>query len=346
MSRKLLLLSLVAATCVAVAAPREGPGAAASGESGKLAPPSATAAEKLQQQLRALEERVQQLQLQARQDREALEQGRRRQAELEVAARAMPWLLGLLVVLGAVAVGLVWRVQALSHRRQEVWWDTSAPLDLEAPRDEAPVTAAVVFNEPARGTPGARPAASPSNAVLPVNEQLALSQQVALLCTLGQDDKAIELLQPRLEAGGRTPWLLLKLLALYQRSGQRAAFDKLARQVAVRFGCALPAWDAPAQPGLESEPTLMAALQHSWEAPVDALQVLARWLLQPQALPSLAACEDMLMLYRVAHERHCQEVAGCEIDLPLPLATPQEDSRSAASSSLLAGPLIALQPAR
>jgi TolA-binding protein len=347
MSRKLLLLSLVAAACVAVAAPKGDPGAAVPNESGKSVSASASAAEKLQQRLRALEERVQQLQLQAQQDREALEQGRRRQAELEVASHAMPWLLGVLVALAALAVGLAWRVQALSRRRQEVWWDTSAPLDLEVPRDEAPVTAAVVFNEPAREAATTRPplAAPPSTAVLPVDEQLMLSQQTALLCALGQDDKAIELLQSRLEEGGRTPWLLLKLLALYQRSGQRTAFDKLARQVVVRFGCALPAWDAPAQPGLEGDPTLLAALQQGWESPVDALQTLARWLLQPQALPSLAACEDMLMLYRVAHERHCQEVAGCEIDLPLPLAPPQEEGKPA-PALLMAGPLIALQPAR
>jgi hypothetical protein len=348
MSRKLLLLSLAAAACVAVAAPKGDPGAAVPNESGKSMSVSASAAEKLQQRLRALEERVQQLQLQAQQDREALEQSRRRQAEMEVASHAMPWLLGVLVALAALAVGLAWRVQALSRRRQEVWWDTSAPLDLEAPRDEAPVTAAVVFNEPAREAATTRPplAPPPSTTVLPLSEQLTLSQQTALLCALGQDDKAIELLQSRLEEGGRTPWLLLKLLALYQRSGQRAAFEKLARQVVVRFGCALPAWDAPAPPGLEGEPALLAALQQGWEVPVDALQTLAHWLLQPQVLPSLAACEDMLMLYRVAHERHCQEVAGCEVDLPLPLAPSQEEGKPAPAPLMAGGPLIALQPAR
>ncbi|NML17467.1 hypothetical protein [Azohydromonas caseinilytica] len=299
--------------------------------------------DKLQQQLRVLEERVEQLQQQSQRDQEALEQGRRRQAELEVASHAMPWLLGVLVGLAAVAVGLAWRVQALSQRRRDAWWDTSAPLDLEAeaPRDEAPNTAAVVFNEPApQDSPTHPPAMAPASAVLPVSEQIALSQQVALLCALGQDDKAVELLQSRLEAGPRTPWLLLKLLALYQRTGQRTLFDKLARQVAVRFGCTLPAWEALPHGGLEAEPALLYALQQSWEAPVDALQALAKLLLQPQSLPSLAACEDMLLLYRVAHERHCQDLAG-EIDLPLPLS--QDDVKAAPAFALSPG--IALQPA-
>jgi TolA-binding protein len=348
MSRKLLLLSLAAAACVAMAAPKGEPGAAAPNESTtrKTASASATTADKLQQRLRALEERVEQLQQQSKHDQEALEQGRRRQAELEVASHAMPWLLGLLVALAAVAVGLAWRVQALSRRRQEVWWDTSAPLDLETPRDEAPVTAAVVFNESPRETASTRPplVAPLSATALSVNEQIALAQQAALLCALGQDDKAIELLQSRLDEGGRTPWLLLKLLALYQRTGQRTAFDKLARQVAARFGCALPAWDALPQPGLDGEPVLLASLQQSWESPVDALLMLSRLLLQPQALPSLAACEDMLLLYRVAHERHCQEVAGCEVDLPLALSAPPDDGK-AALMPLAAGPRIALQPA-
>jgi hypothetical protein len=346
MSRKLLLLSLAAAACVAMAAPKGDAGATAPNETKKSSSASATTAEKLQQRLHALEERVEQLQLQSKQDQALLEQGRRRQAELEVASHAMPWLLGLLVALAAVAVGLAWRVQALSRRRQDVWWDTSAPLDLEAPRDEAPVTAAVVFNEPARGEAAStRPplAPLPSTGVLSVNEQIALSQQAALLCALGQDDKAIELLQSRLTEGGRTPWLVLKLLALHQRTGQRAAFDKLARQVAARFGCTLPVWDAPPQPGLEGEPALLPSLQQSWEAPVDALLLLSKLLLQPQALPSLAACEDMLLLYRMAHERHCQEVAGFEIDLPLALSPMLDDGRS--SLPPLVAPRIALQPA-
>ena len=346
MSRKLLFSSLAAAACVAAApVSSAAPDAETSSDSKRVAATPATV-EKLQQQLRALEQKVGQLQQQSQRDQEALEQGRRRQAELEVASHAMPWLLGVLVALAAVAVGLVWRVQALTQRRRDAWWDTSAPLDLEAeaPRDEAPNTAAVVFNEPApQESPTHPPAVVSASAVLPVGEQIALSQQASLLCALGQEDKAAELLQSRLEAGPRTPWLLLKLLALYQRTGQRPAFDKLARQVAVRFGCALPAWEAPPQGGLDAEPALLHALQQSWEAPVDALQTLARLLLRPQSLPSLAACEDMLLLYRVAHERHCQELAG-EIDLPLPLS--QDDAKAAqeAASGLPSG--ILLQPAR
>jgi hypothetical protein len=312
-----------------------------------LAAAPAGTLDKLQQRLHDLEDKVLQLQQQSHHDQEALEQGRRRQAELEVASHAMPWLLGLVVALAAVAVGLAWRVQTLMRRRQNVWWDTSAPLalDVEAPRDEAPVTAAVVFNEPAHAATTRPPMPAPmAPAVLSVDEQLALSQQTALLCALGQDDKAIELLTSRLDSGGRTPWLLLKLLALYQRTGQRAAFDKLARQVSVRFGCSLPAWDAPPQPGLESDPALLLTLQQSWQVPVDALQMLAKWLLQPQSLPSLAACEDMLLLYRMAHERHCQEVNSCgEVDLPLPLAA--LDNAKPATQVPLPGLQMALQPA-
>jgi TolA-binding protein len=351
MSRILLLLSLAAAACTAVAAPASEPAFTAHGKASSVAALQRGGADNLQQRLRDLEEKVLQLQQQSQHDQEALEQGRRRQAELEVASHAMPWLLGLVVALAAVAVGLAWRVQSLTRRRQEAWWDTSAPLalDIEAPRDEAPNTAAVVFNEPAaqHDAPTRPPLSAPlATAVLPVDEQLALSQQTALLCALGQDDQAVELLLSRMEQGGRTPWLLLKLLALYQRTGQRAAFDKLARQVAVRFGCVLPAWDAPPQLGLEADPALLLTLQQSWESPVDALQALAKLLLKPQSLPSLAACEDMLLLYRVAHERHRQDVAACdEVDLPLPLALPEDGRSSSPVSPLLPGLRAQLQPA-
>lgn len=343
MSRKLLLLSLATACCMAVAAPRGEPAAAALAEAGEDAETSAQAVDKLRQRLRSLEERVLQLQQQARLDQEALEQGRRRQSELEVASHALPWLLGLLVALAAVAVGLAWRVQALSQRRRDVWWDTSAPLELDAPREEAeaPVTAAVVFNEPALPDPARRVAMPLVSAVLPVDEQIALSQQVARLLAQAQDDKAIELLQSRLESGARTPWLLLKLLMLYQRCGQRTAFDRLARQVAVRFSCTVPVWDAPPPPGLEGEPQLLQQLQQAWESPVDALQMLGRLLLQPRALPSLAACEDLLLLYRVAHERHRQELSA-EIDLPLPLVA--DEGRPAQPLPAVSG-RVALQPA-
>ena len=353
MSRILLFISLAAAACVAWAAPSGAHALPAYGKASTVAALQPGAVDKLQQRLRDLEDKVLQLQQQAQHDQEALEEGRRRQAELEVAAHAMPWLLGLVVALAAVAVALAWRVQSLTRRRQEAWWDTSAPmaLDVEAPRDEAPNTAAVVFNEPAaqHDAPSRPPLSAPlATAVLSVDEQLALSQQVSLLCALGHDDKAVELLLSRMEQGGRTPWLLLKLLSLYQRSGQRAAYDKLARQVALRFGCTLPAWDAPAQPGLEADPALLQTLQQSWESPVDALQTLAKMLLKPQSLPSLAACEDMLLLYRVAHERHRQEVASCgEVDLLLPLAPSADDAKSSSASPslFLPGLRAELQPA-
>jgi hypothetical protein len=344
MSRNMLLLSLAAACCMAMAAPRsEAAGAALAEVEEATEAAAGEVTGRLQQRLRSLEERVLQLQQQSRLDQEALEQGRRRQAELEVASHALPWLLGLLVALAAVAVGLAWRVQALSQKRRDVWWDTSAPLELDAPREEveAPVTAAVVFNEPALPDPTRRVAMPLLSAVLPVDEQIALSLQVARLLTQAQDDKAVELLQSRLESGARTPWLLLKLLMLYQRSGQRAAFDRLARQVAVRFSCTVPVWDAPPPPGLEGEPQLLQQLQQAWESPVDALQMLGRLLLQPRALPSLAACEDLLLLYRVAHERHRQELSA-EIDLPLPLVA--DEGRPAQPLPAVSG-RVALQPA-
>lgn len=158
-----------------------------------------------------------------------------------------------------------------------------------------------------------------------VEELIDLEQQVDFFLVLGQDDAAIELLSDRLGQRAAASGLpFLKLMELYQRRGDREAFDRVAQRFAQQFNARAPAWsdDISHGAGLESHPELLQRLEKAWPEAAGSMSLLQDLLARRQEYSGelgLPAYRDLLMLYAVARDRSEHEVRGGDIDVFLPL---------------------------
>jgi pilus assembly protein FimV len=158
-----------------------------------------------------------------------------------------------------------------------------------------------------------------------IDELLDLEQQAEFFIVLGQDDAAIELLDEHLRASGDTsPLPYLKLMDIYRRVGNEAAYDRTRDQFNHRFNAIAPAWIADVRAGrtLESYPDVVAQLQRSWPRPTDAMAELETLLFRSDGhqLFELPAYREVLFLYSLARDRCGQgEPDSPEIDVLLPL---------------------------
>ncbi|MBO9685694.1 MAG: hypothetical protein J7598_03705 [Mitsuaria chitosanitabida] len=158
-----------------------------------------------------------------------------------------------------------------------------------------------------------------------VEELIDLEQQVDFFMVLGQDDAAIELLSSRLnhrDAASGLPFL--KLMELYQRRGDREAFDRVGARFAEQFHARSPSWsdDLNEGEGLEAHPELIDRLESAWRDPDGSMSLLQDLLSKHQEYSGdlgLPAYRDLLMLYAVARDRSEHEVHGDSIDVVLPL---------------------------
>lgn len=190
--------------------------------------------------------------------------------------------------------------------------DAMEPLSLQLDRDEtrpAPFTSDL-------GAPGG---------MVTVEELIDLEQQVDFFMVLGQDDAAIELLSSRLnlrDAASGLPFL--KLMELYQRRGDREAFDRVGARFAEQFHARAPSWsdDLNEGDGLEGHPELIDRLEAAWSEPEGSMSLLQDLLSKHQEYSGdlgLPAYRDLLLLYAVARDRAEHEIDGNEIDVVLPL---------------------------
>lgn len=159
-----------------------------------------------------------------------------------------------------------------------------------------------------------------------VEELIDLEQQVDFFMVLGQDDAAIELLSSRVDdraANSGLPYL--KLMELYQRRGDRQAFDRIASTFSQQFRARAPAWsdDLNEGQGLDVHPQLLDRLQAGWSDPEGSMSLLQDLLSKHQEYSGdlgLPAYRDLLLLYAVARDRAEHEaVTSGAIDLLLPL---------------------------
>lgn len=158
-----------------------------------------------------------------------------------------------------------------------------------------------------------------------VEELIDLEQQVDFFMVLGQDDAAIELLSSRLnqrDAASGLPFL--KLMELYQRRGDREAFDRVGARFAEQFHARSPSWsdDLNEGEGLEAHQELIDRLEAAWQDPDGSMSLLQDLLSKHQEYSGdlgLPAYRDLLMLYAVARDRSEHEVNGDSIDVVLPL---------------------------
>ncbi|WP_431286053.1 hypothetical protein [Roseateles chitinivorans] len=158
-----------------------------------------------------------------------------------------------------------------------------------------------------------------------VEELIDLEQQVDFFMVLGQDDAAIELLSSRLnhrDAASGLPFL--KLMELYQRRGDRDAFDRISARFTEQFRARAPSWSDDLNEGdaLETHQELIERLEAAWSDPEGSMSLLQDLLSNHQEYSGdlgLPAYRDLLLLYAVARDRAEHEVDGNSIDVVLPL---------------------------
>jgi hypothetical protein len=232
---------------------------------------------------------------------------------------------------------------------------STAPIPTATLLKSAPPAPAAPVEPPAAQSP-AVVAASPSAPLTPakpvlrevsVEELIDLEQQAEFFMVLGQDDAAIDLLQGHIDSTeGSSPLPYLKLLEIYQRTGDREAYERIREQFNAQFNAYAPAWEADLQQGhvLADYVGVVERLQALWDAPDRAMEVLQATLLRrdPDADTfDLPAYRELLFLYSVARdlaEHRGQTVPAAlstqPVDLLLPIADAQEPAQ----------PLLATRP--
>lgn len=298
-------------------------------------------------------------------------QAKLKQAEALGDSRGLAYALGALAALLAmVAAALAWR-QWRSRKMAEWWNPPTSGATLAAPDEAAPVAAnravpparALAANLQATKLPAARsghfptitqeasltapaPLGSGAGAVveepvreLSVEELIDLEQQAEFFLVLGQDDAAIELLMSHVRSdGGVSPLPYLKLLEIYRRQGDTAAYQRIRERFNLRFNAYAPDWDADLQHGrtLVDYPDTLKRLQDLWSAPPRVMETLDASLLRRNSADEtfdLPAYRELLFLYSVARdlaEHNSQFGAADFVDLLLPMN--EHDAVSARAS--------------
>jgi hypothetical protein len=164
---------------------------------------------------------------------------------------------------------------------------------------------------------------------LSVEELLDLEQQADFFIALGQEDAAVDLLMAHLRsAGGQSPLPYTKLLEIFRRQGDRAAYERTRARFNRRFNAYAPDWDTGPGAGrvLEDYPHAVEQIQGAWIAPIDAMAILEAMLFrrdESSELFDLPAYRDVLVLYAIARDLWQQgEGAGGArpVDVLLPMA--------------------------
>ncbi|HEY9025396.1 MAG TPA: hypothetical protein VIP05_13925, partial [Burkholderiaceae bacterium] len=162
---------------------------------------------------------------------------------------------------------------------------------------------------------------------LSVEELLDLEQQADFFIALGQEDAAVDLLMSHLRsAGGQSPLPYTKLLEIYRRQGDRAAYERTRARFNRRFNAYAPDWDTGPTAGrlLEDYPATIAQLERAWHSPLDAMAILESLLFKrddSSELFDLPAYRDVQVLYSMARDlwQHGGGHADSQVDVLLPL---------------------------
>jgi hypothetical protein len=127
-------------------------------------------------------------------------------------------------------------------------------------------------------------------------------------------------------AGGQSPLPYTKLLEIYRRQGDRAAYERTRARFNRRFNAYAPDWDTGPAAGrvLEDYPETVEQVQGAWIAPIDAMAILEALLFrrdESSELFDLPAYRDVLLLYAIARDlwQHGAGAGGSQIDVLLPM---------------------------
>lgn len=170
---------------------------------------------------------------------------------------------------------------------------------------------------------------------LSIEELIDLEQQADFFVVLGQDEAAIGLLVDHARStGGSSPLPYLKLLEIYQRLGDREAFERTRQRFNQRFNAYAAEWGTPPEQGrgLETYANILLRLAQAWPRPLDAMAELETLLFRKSngELFDLPAYREVLFLYALARDLLDREAAATgTVDLLLPLADGGEFSVTA-----------------
>ena len=337
---------------------------------------------KERQRIQSLEEGVAKLRrdAQATQASVTALQARLQAAESERYANPLVYALAWISALLALAVaGLWWRQSRAGQASQ--WWAgpapapaaSNAPLAAAAVNDPvvsapqplgAPHTLADAFaistmvddDPPAALAPtrlASFVATPPAPIVAPdeparelsVEELIDLEQQVEFFIVLGQDEAAIELLMSHVRSdGGISPLPYLKLLEIYRRRGEDAAYQRIRDRFNRRFNAYAPDWDSDLQQGrtLIDYPDTIVRLQQLWASPVRVMETLDASLFRRNKTDEtfdLPAYRELLFLYAIARDlaEHAGALPNTTVDLLLPLDDPGEEPIARLTATTQAG---------
>lgn len=270
-------------------------------------------------QIKALEQQVELVLVEARRQQVQLAQQRQRLATAEAANTWLPWLLLGGLAVGGLAIWLALRVRRLQHELDRRRW-TQAELKLhEALTSDGVLPGAPLMSpdqpllsqaamlgattmpdltiaQPRRVVPAAPVAvASPpkphefslGTGVPPrpvsVEELLDLDQQVDFFIALGQEQSAIDLLLSHVRGTGGTNALpYVKLLEIYRSQGDDEAYERTGERFNQRFNAFAPDWGGDLASGrlLEDYPEVVQRLQRAWLQPLRAVAELDALLLR------------------------------------------------------------------
>ncbi|MED5621696.1 hypothetical protein [Ideonella sp. BN130291] len=258
-------------------------------------------------------------------DAEAL---RARLAAAEQSAQWVPVLGGLVVVLGAGVAVLGWCLL----RRKPV---PPAPLaDTPSPEPDTlklPQAAAAEAT-PVPVTAAYFPSASPTPHGLSIEEHIDIDQQAEFLVVLGQDDAAIDLLLEHLRGtGGTSPLPYLRLMQIYRRREDQAAYERTRERFNQRFNALAPQWQTETgrERSLADYPEAITAVQRAWSAPLDAMAVIESLLFRrgtEEERFDLPAYEELLFLYWLTRElQYRADAPASEVDVLLPIEDTQTE---------------------
>jgi pilus assembly protein FimV len=235
-------------------------------------------------------------------------------------------------------------------------WPPAAPADpwaevnsgLEHSGDAAPEALA---NPVARTEPLPRDVVTGAARDVSIEELIDLEQQAEFFIVLGQDEAAIDLLVDHLRStGGSSPLPYLKLLEIYHRRGEHAAYERMRARFNHRFNAYAPEWGVDLTHGraLDAYPSVIPRLEQVWPRPLDAMAELEALLFRKSRgeLFELPAYREVLFLYSLARDLLDREAVDTgSVDLLLPLADGGEFS-STAPAPFLDADTFAAEPRR
>lgn len=168
-----------------------------------------------------------------------------------------------------------------------------------------------------------------------IEELIDVDQQAEFFIALGQDSAAIDLLVGHLrDTGGGSPLTYLKLLEIYQRQGNEAAYERTRQRFNQRYNAYAPQWGSDLTQGkwLEDYDSVLPRLVIAWPRPLDAMAELEALLFRKSRgeLFDLPAYRDVLFLYSMARDRMERE-AGPDDATPVDLLLPLEAGASGQS---------------